>query len=65
MKQELHHPCKDTCSGWKQGYETGKEMSENNLILAALMAQVSQLLELTKCNSLSEVGELVLELRKK
>ncbi len=23
MKTELDHPCKDTCSGWKQGYDRG------------------------------------------
>jgi hypothetical protein len=22
---ELDHPCRDTCSGWKQGYEKGKD----------------------------------------
>lgn len=23
MSKELNHPCKDTCSGWQQGYEAG------------------------------------------
>lgn len=23
-KEEFNHPCKETCSGWKQGYEKGK-----------------------------------------
>jgi len=22
---ELDHPCRDTCSGWKQGYERGAQ----------------------------------------
>jgi hypothetical protein len=23
-KHNLDHPCRDTCSGWKQGYEKGR-----------------------------------------
>lgn len=23
MKNNLDHPCKETCSGWKQGFESG------------------------------------------
>lgn len=23
VKEVIHHPCKETCSGWKQGYESG------------------------------------------
>lgn len=23
--EELDHPCRDTCSGWKQGYERGSK----------------------------------------
>jgi hypothetical protein len=41
------------------------DIKDQKIILAALMAQVSQLLELTKCNSLAEVAGLVIELRKK
>ena len=33
-KQNLDHPCKDTCSGWQQGYEVG--VSENQTLRAQL-----------------------------
>lgn len=26
---DLDHPCKGTCSGWKQGYERGAEDAHN------------------------------------
>lgn len=26
MTMELDHPCKETCSGWKQGYERGAKV---------------------------------------
>lgn len=24
----LHHPCKDVCSGWKQGFEAGRQSAQ-------------------------------------
>lgn len=28
---KLNHPCKETCSGWQQGYEAGEKSSEERL----------------------------------
>lgn len=38
MESKLSHPCKQTCSGWQQGYEEGKESAsvENSLLRSAL-----------------------------
>lgn len=29
--KELDHPCRDTCSGWAQGYERGLEAAETKI----------------------------------
>ena len=36
----LDHPCKQTCSGWKQGYERG--MSQASMEVEALKAQIKE-----------------------
>lgn len=41
QKIPLDHPCKQTCSGWKQGYERGAQ--EHATALAALRAEVERL----------------------
>lgn len=37
----LDHPCKNTCSGWKQGYERGKQ--EHSALLAEKDAEIARL----------------------
>jgi hypothetical protein len=34
MSDELHHPCKQTCSGWQQGFDAGaRQLSTTTLEL--------------------------------
>lgn len=28
IEQQFNHPCKDTCSGWKQGFERGQNSND-------------------------------------
>lgn len=28
IEQQLNHPCKQTCSGWKQGFERGQSSND-------------------------------------
>lgn len=37
---KLDHPCKDTCSGWKQGYEKGQQSIELELKRANRRAEM-------------------------
>lgn len=32
--RELDHPCKQTCSGWKQGFERGEESMKRRALIA-------------------------------
>ena len=46
MSKELDHPCKQTCSGWQQGFEKGKakaKQSEQRLVEA--LQGIEQLIE--------------------
>jgi len=44
---ELDHPCKDTCSGWQQGFEKGQEALADKLaVLRAQVADYERVLEL-------------------
>lgn len=34
---KLDHPCRDTCSGWQQGYERGQSDKEKEMITNNIM----------------------------
>jgi hypothetical protein len=38
---ELDHPCKETCSGWKQGYEKGLHARDEEVL--ALNKRIDEL----------------------
>lgn len=43
---ELDHPCKDTCSGWQQGFEKGLERAqEREKILILALEKIDYLME--------------------
>lgn len=37
----LEHPCRDTCSGWKQGYDRGRDSLEPELRLLQLKLEIA------------------------
>lgn len=41
MSAEFNHPCKNTCSGWQQGYDIGFKEKETRFKLALQMADIN------------------------
>lgn len=58
MKQGFDHPCRDTCSGWRQGYERGiMEREEVGVKLHSTMDAVVWANEFCKITKLTDLDQ--------
>lgn len=60
-EQDFDHPCKETCSGWKQGYEKGKaELNKKqDKFLESIHNDLLHILRFLNANGVDEAREVL------